>query len=67
MDHEVLDFPIKIVELDKMNMRQENLEEGHETETMEEPQTGSETVLLQRKEILNDYRDIKLSDIFKEK
>jgi hypothetical protein len=67
MDHEVLDCPRMIAKLDRMNMRQENLEEGHETETMEEPQTESETVLLQMKETLNDHRDINLSEIFKEK
>jgi hypothetical protein len=39
MDHEVLDFPIVIAKLDIMNMRQGNLEEGHENETMVEPQT----------------------------
>jgi hypothetical protein len=38
MDHEVLDFPRMIAKLDRMNMRQENLEESHETETMAEPQ-----------------------------
>jgi hypothetical protein len=67
MDHEVLDFPRMIAKLDRMNMRQENLEEGHETKTMAEPQTKSKTVLLQMKETLNDHRDIKLLDIFKEK
>jgi hypothetical protein len=39
MDHEVLYFPRMNAKIDKMNMRQENLEEGHETETMAEPQT----------------------------
>jgi hypothetical protein len=34
---------------------------------MEEPQTESETILLQMKETLNDHRDINLSEIFKEK
>jgi hypothetical protein len=67
MDHEVLNFPRMIAKLDIMNMRQENLEEGHETETMAEPQTESEIVLLQMKETLNDNRDIELSEIFKEK
>ena len=67
MDHEVLDFPRMIAKLDRMNMRQENLEEGHETETMAEPQTESEIVLLQMKETLNDHRDINLLEIFKEK
>jgi hypothetical protein len=67
MDHEVLDFPRMIANLDIMNMIQENLEEDHETETMAEPQRESETVLLQMKETLNDHRDINLSEIFKEK
>jgi hypothetical protein len=39
MDHEVLDFPSMIAKLDRMNMRQENLEEGHEIESPTEPQT----------------------------
>jgi hypothetical protein len=38
MDHEVLDFPRMIAKIDRMNMRQENPEEGQETETMAEPQ-----------------------------
>jgi hypothetical protein len=67
MDYEVLDCPIMIAKLERMNMRQENLEEGHETITMEEPQTESEIVLLQMKETLNNHRDINLSKIFKEK
>jgi hypothetical protein len=67
MDHEVLDFPRMISKLDRMNMRQENLEEGHETEAMVEPQTESETVLLQMKDTLNDHKNINLSEIFKEK
>jgi hypothetical protein len=67
MDHEVLDFPIMIANLERMNMRQENLEEGHETETMEEPQIELQTVLLQMKETLKDHKDINLSEIFKEK
>ena len=65
--HEVLDFPRMIAKVERMNMRQENLEEGHKTETMAEPRTESETVLLQMKETLNDHRDINLSKIFKEK
>jgi hypothetical protein len=60
MDHEVLDCPRMIAKIDRINMRQENLEEGHEIETMAEPQTESETVLLQMKETLNDHRDINL-------
>jgi hypothetical protein len=49
MDHEALDCPKMIAKLDRMNMRQENLEEGHKIETMVEPQIESETVLLQMK------------------
>jgi hypothetical protein len=67
MDHEVLDFPRMIAKVERMNMRQENPEEGQETKTMVEPQKESETVLLQMKETLNDHRDINLSEIFKEK
>jgi hypothetical protein len=67
MDHEVLDFPRMIAKVERMNMRQENPEEGQETKTMEEPQKESETVLLQMKETLNDHRNINLSEIFKEK
>jgi hypothetical protein len=37
MDHEVLDFPIMISKVERMNMRQENLEEYQETKTMENP------------------------------
>jgi hypothetical protein len=67
MDHEVLDCPRMIANLERMNMRQENPEKGQETETMTEPQRESEIVLLQMKETLNDHRDINLSEIFKEK
>jgi hypothetical protein len=42
MDHEVLDFPRMIAKVERMNMRQENLEEGQETKTMVEPQKESE-------------------------
>ena len=38
MDNDVLDFPRMIAKVERMNMRQENLEEDQETETMEEPQ-----------------------------
>ena len=67
MDHEVLDFPRMIAKLERMNMRQENPEEGQETETMTEPQKESENLLLQMKETLNDHRDTSLSEILKEK
>jgi len=67
MDHEVLDLPRMIAKVERMNMRQENPEEGQETETVVEPQKESETVLLQMKETLNDHINFKLSEIFKEK
>jgi hypothetical protein len=34
MDHEVLDFPRMIAKVERMNMRQENPEEGQKTKTM---------------------------------
>jgi hypothetical protein len=37
MDHEVLDFPRMISQLERMNMRQEDHEQSQETEIMEEP------------------------------
>jgi hypothetical protein len=37
MDHEVLDCPRMIAKLERMNMRQEDHENGQETETMAEP------------------------------
>jgi hypothetical protein len=67
MDHEILDCPRMIAKLDRMNMRQENPEEGQETKTMVEPPKESENVLLQMKETLNDKKNIILSKIFKEK
>jgi hypothetical protein len=65
--HEVLDFPRMIAKVEKMNMRQENHEEGQETKNMLKNQKESETILLQMKETLNDHRDINLSEILKEK
>jgi hypothetical protein len=56
-----------IAKLDRMNMREENLQEGHKIDTMVESQTKSEIVLLQIKETLCDHRDINLLEIFKEK
>jgi hypothetical protein len=60
MDHEVLDCPRMISKLEGMNMRQEDHEKGQDTNTMEEPQKESETILKQTKETLNDHRNIKL-------
>jgi hypothetical protein len=56
-----------IAKVEKMNMRQENYEEGQETKDMLENQKESETILLQMKETLNDHRDISLPEILKEK
>jgi hypothetical protein len=56
-----------IAKLDIMNMGQENPKKGQETKTMIEPQKESENVLLQMKEILNDQKNVNLSEIFKEK
>jgi hypothetical protein len=55
VDHEVLDFPRMIAKVERMNMSQEDPEEGQDTKTMAEPQKESETVLLQMKETLNDH------------
>jgi Fe-S-cluster containining protein len=38
VDHEVLDFPRMIAKVEKMNMRQENYEEGQGTKDMLENQ-----------------------------
>jgi hypothetical protein len=56
-----------IAKVEKMNMRQENHEEGQETKNMLENQKESEAILLQMKETLNDHRDISLPEILKEK
>jgi hypothetical protein len=56
-----------IAKVEKMNMRQENHEEGQETKNMLEHQKESETILLHMKETLNDHRDINLPEILKEK
>jgi hypothetical protein len=55
MDHEVLHCPRMIVELERMNLRQENPKVDPETKIMAEPQKESEKVLLQMKETLNDH------------
>jgi hypothetical protein len=67
MDHEVLDCPRMIANLERMNMRQEKPKEGQETATMAEPQKELENVLLQMKETMNDHINVNLSQIFKEK
>ena len=67
MDHDILDFPRMISKVERMNMRQENPEEDQETKTMAEHQKKSETILLQIKETLNDYRHVNLSEIFTRK
>jgi hypothetical protein len=65
--HEVLDFPRMIAKVENMNMRKENYESSQETKDMIEPQKESESVLLQMKEILNDHKNINLSEVLKEK
>jgi hypothetical protein len=65
--HEVLDFPRMIAKVEKMNMRQENHEDGKETKNMIDHQKESEAILLQMKETLTDHTDISLSEILKEK
>jgi hypothetical protein len=67
LDHEVLDFPRMIAKVERMNMNQENPKADPETEIMTEPQKGSEKVLLQMQETLNDHRHVSLSEVFKEK
>jgi hypothetical protein len=44
--HEVLDFPIMIDKVEKMNLRQENHEEDQETKDVLENQNESESMLL---------------------
>jgi hypothetical protein len=56
-----------IAKVEKMNLRQENYEEGQETKDMLENHKESETMLLQLKETLNNHRDISLLEILKEK
>jgi hypothetical protein len=65
--HEVLDCPRMIVKVEKMNMRQENHEEGQETKNILENKKESEAILLQMKETLNDHINISLPEILKEK
>jgi hypothetical protein len=65
MDHEVLDFPRMIVNLEGMNMNQENPKAS--LEAIVEPQEESEKILLQMRETLNDHRHIRLSEIFNKK
>jgi hypothetical protein len=64
MDHEVLDFPRMISNIEEMNMRQENHKEDPE---MVDIQRELEKVLLQMKETLSDHQHVRLSEIFKEK
>ena len=67
MDHEVLDFPRMIDKVEKMNVREENLEKNQETKNMLKNQKESETIILQMKETLNDHKDLSLSETLKEK
>jgi hypothetical protein len=56
-----------IDKVEKMNMRQENYEEGQGTKYMLEnlKEKESENMLLQLKETMNDHRDINLPEIMK--
>jgi hypothetical protein len=47
--HEVLDFPRMIAKVEKMNMKQENHEEGQETKNILENKKESEAILFQMK------------------
>ena len=67
MDHEVLDCPRMIANLERMNMEQVDPEKGQENETLAEPQKETKTILLHMKETLNDHQDTNLSKILKEK
>jgi hypothetical protein len=51
MDHEFLDFPRMIAEVERMNMRQEDHEKYQATEIMTEPQKES------KKSIATDERN----------
>ena len=51
MDHEDLDCPRMIAKVEKMNMRQENPEEGQETKNQKE----LEAILLKMEGTLNDH------------
>jgi hypothetical protein len=62
-----LDYPRIISKVEKMNMRQENPEEGQETKNMLKNQKELDALLLQMKETLNDHKDTSLSEILKEK
>jgi hypothetical protein len=64
--HEVFYCPRMIAKVEKMNMRQENHEEGQETKNMLKNHKESEAILLQMKETLSDHRDIILREILKE-
>jgi hypothetical protein len=58
-----------IAKVEKMNMRQENSEEGQETKDMLKNHTKkeTETMLIQLQEVMDDHRDISLPEILKEK
>jgi hypothetical protein len=61
MDHEVLDCPRMIANIEGMNTRQENPKADLDNMIMVEPQKESEKVFLQIKETLNDHRHVSLS------
>jgi hypothetical protein len=56
-----------IAKVEKMNIEQENHEEGQETKNMLNTQKESETVLLKMKETLNEHKDDSLSEIMNKK
>jgi hypothetical protein len=67
MDHEVLDFPRMISNLESMNIRQENPKTYLETKAITEPRKESENILLHMKDTLDDHRHVRLLEIFKDK
>jgi hypothetical protein len=66
MDHEVLDYPRIIARHEKLNIEKAKPKGDQETKIIPETQKESEKILLQMKDTLNDYRHVRLSEIFKE-
>jgi hypothetical protein len=67
LDNEVLGCPRMIAKLESMNIRQANPKTDPENKAIEEPQKESKKVLLQMKETLDDHRDARLLEVFKDK
>jgi hypothetical protein len=63
MDHEVLDCPRMIANLERINMNQEDHKEDLEKE---ETHQESKKVLIQMKETMKEHKDVRLPEIFKE-